>query len=459
MPKKAIVWFRNDLRLNDNQALHYAAEQDYQILFLYIQDLKQNIGGAEKWFLHQALKALQNDLKNKFQTKLIIKQGEPLTILNDLIKDYTIDAIFWNRVYEPYAIQRDSIIKQELRLKDIVTKSFNSSLLIEPAKIKNKTGTYFKVFTPFWKTCLQNIENICPIAAEPSSIKAIKPQINSSLELSDLNLEPQKPNWAANWHEMYDISALDAVNISSKFMQNKMHNYKNDRDYPGKDATSMLSAYLHTGLISPRQIYFQTLEHPASEGARVFLSELGWREFSYYLLYHYPKLPTDNFNRKFDDFVWDNDPENLKRWQTGMTGYPLIDAGMRQLWQTGWMHNRVRMVVASFLIKNLLIDWRKGAAWFADCLIDADLAANSASWQWVAGSGADSAPYFRIFNPITQSEKFDASGDYIRKWVPELADIVGKEIHFPNDRRKYPKPIIDLKSSRQRALDIYTLIK
>jgi deoxyribodipyrimidine photo-lyase len=238
-------------------------------------------------------------------------------------------------------------------------------------------------------------------------------------------------------------------------MKNRMTNYKEGRDFPATNNTSFLSPYLHFGLISPKQIYFKSLPFVGNSGSAHFLSEIGWREFSYHLLYHFPQLPTNNFKSKFDGFEWDNNKEDLEKWQKGMTGFPLIDAGMRQLYQTGWMHNRVRMVVASFLTKNLLIDWRIGKEWFDDCLVDADLAANSASWQWVAGSGADAAPYFRIFNPITQSEKFDSKGAYIRKWVPELADFSDKEIHCPKDRSKYPEAMIDLKFSRNRALAIY----
>lgn len=459
MQKNAIVWFRSDLRLTDNEALSYASSQDFHVIFLYIHDSSHHVGAAAKWFLHQALTSLAKNIKNKFKTNLIIQSGDPQQVLEKIAKRYNVNNIFWNRVYEPYTIQRDSDIKTHFQDKQFTVKSFNSSLLVEPGQLKNLSGSYYKVFTPFWRNCLKQLENTISYAIEVSSIKTIQ-IIESPIDSIDkLGLKPSKPNWAKGWDKIYNVSESAAQTLCVDFIQQKIHQYKTDRDYPSKPATSGLSPYLHCGLISPRQIYLQTLSLPHSASVQQFISEIGWREFSYYLLYHFPKLSTTNFNPKFDKFAWENNPEHLKKWQAGTTGYPIIDAGMRQLWQTGWMHNRVRMIVASFLTKNLLIDWRHGAKWFTECLIDADLAANSASWQWVAGSGADSAPYFRIFNPITQSQKFDPQGEYLRRWLPELGNLSDKEIHFPTTRDNYPEPIVDLKISRQRALDSYKSLR
>lgn len=459
MQKNAIVWFRNDLRLSDNAALSHASSQNYHILFLYIYDPNYHIGAAAQWFLHQALASLAKDIKDKYKTNLIIESGNPQQVLEKVAKQYKIESIFWNRVYEPYTMQRDSAIKKHFQDKQFTVKSFNSSLLIEPGQFKNLSGSYYKVFTPFWKNCLKQIENTNLAVTNIDSIQTIQIPEDPTNNLNQLGLEPSKPNWAKGWDNIYKVSESRAQTICEDFIQQKVHNYKIERDHPNKPATSGLSPYLHFGLISPKQIYLQTLSVANNDSVQQFISEIGWREFSYYLLYHFPKLANTNFNSKFNKFAWENNPDHLKKWQTGKTGYPIVDAGMRQLWQTGWMHNRVRMIVASFLTKNLLIDWRLGAEWFSECLVDADLAANSASWQWVAGSGADSAPYFRIFNPISQSQKFDPQGDYLRRWLPELKDLNAKEIHIPTIRKNYPEPIVDLKISRQRALDNYQLLK
>lgn len=455
MTKKTIIWLRQDLRLSDNEAFNYAVKNGSEILFLYILDEKNEIGAASKWFLHQALAAFAQDIKQKYRADLLLKVGNSEEILEEIIAKYQINSIVWNRVYEPFFIKRDSKIKEKFKNQGLEVKSFNCSLLFEPSEIKNQSGSYFKVFTPFWKYCLKQICNLGDPCKIPKSVNLIEINKTQNLDLKNLNLLPTKPNWAKNWHEFYEISEQGAHKRAENFMQNKMFDYKNGRDFPAQDNTSILSPYLHFGLISPKQLYFKSMAFAQNKGLDHFLSEVGWREFSYYLLYYFEDLPTKNFRPKFDKFSWLNDQKDLEKWQKGLTGFPLIDAGMRQLWQTGWMHNRVRMVVASFLTKNLLIDWRIGADWFFDCLVDADLAANSASWQWVAGSGADGAPYFRIFNPITQSQKFDPKGEYIKKWVPELANLSEKEIHQPKNRENYPKEMIDLKFSRNRALGVY----
>lgn len=456
MSCKTIIWLRNDLRLYDNEALNYAYENKHEVLFLYIFDQSSSIGSASKWFLHQCLESFQSDIKKKYNADLIINSGNPQKILEEAVKKYDINSIIWNRVYEPAAIKRDAKIKEYFKQKNLDVKSFNSSLLFEPSKIKNLSGTYFKVFTPFWKKCLTQISNISNPCQIPKSLNIIQTKGNEFLiRLNNLNLVPKNPNWANNWNQLYKISEENAHDLAEDFIKNKMINYKIGRDFPASDNTSRLSSYLHFGLISSKQLYHKLIIFAGNTGLDHFLSEIGWREFSYHLLYHFAELPSNNFKSKFDNFAWENNQDHLEKWQKGMTGFPLIDAGMRQLWQTGWMHNRVRMVVASFLIKNLLIDWRIGASWFWDCLIDADLAANSASWQWVAGSGVDASPYFRIFNPITQSQKFDPTGEYIRRWVPEISDLSDKEIHQPLKRENYPEEMIDLKFSRNRALMLY----
>ena len=458
MIKKTIIWLKNDLRLSDNRALSHACKGNNKILFLYILDETPAIGAASKWFLYKALKSFKEDIKQKYNADLLIKSGNSKDIIDQIAKKYDIDSIVYNRVYEPDAIKRDAKIKEYFQQMNLEVKTFNSSLLFEPSKIKNLSGSYFKVFTPFWKKCLTQISNIDAPHKIPKSLELIKLEQNEGLNLQDLNLLPQSPNWAKNWDSLYKVSEEEAHNLAEDFMNNRMLNYVEGRDFPATNNTSFLSPYLHFGLISPKQIYFKSMIFSGNAGLNHFLSEIGWREFSYYLLYYFPDLPQKNFKSKFDSFPWENNKEDLEKWQKGMTGFPFIDAGMRQLWNTGWMHNRVRMVVASFLTKNLLIDWRIGERWFWDCLVDSDLAANSASWQWVAGSGADAAPYFRIFNPITQSQKFDPKGEYIRKWVPEIAHLSDKEIHCPVHRDEYPEAMVDLKFSRNRALAIYKKI-
>ena len=455
--KKSIIWFRND-----NYCLDYAAKNNHKTIFLYIFDNSQHkwqIGSAAKWFLHQALKSLKNSLKEKYNADLLIKIGNPQKILEDLVQEYEINSILWNRLYEPFNIKRDSAIKQYFQDLNLEVKTFNSSLLFEPWQIKNLSGSYFKVFTPFWKKCLSKINDIeAPIKA-PENLEIITTKdADLTTKIADLKLEPVKPNWAKNWSEMWQISEDNAHDLAFNFVQNKVLTYKENRDFPAADNTSILSPYLNFGLISPKHLYFKTIPFLNNENTQCFLSEIGWREFSYHLLYHFPDLPEKNFKSKFDKFPWLNNEADVIKWQKGQTGYPIIDAGMRELYQTGFMHNRVRMVVASFLIKNLLIDWRIGQDWFWDCLLDANLAANAASWQWVAGSGADAAPYFRIFNPILQSQKFDKEGQYIRKWLPEIANLSNQEIHFPQNRTNYFTAIIDLNSSRNRALENYKII-
>lgn len=464
----ALVWFRQDLRLTDNPAFFEACTNNEKVIPIYIFDEKNNVlGEAQTWWLHHSLTSLSNALA-QLGLKLILRKGNPLEIFLELIKMLSIKAIYWNRCYEPKSIERDKKIKITLQESGIDVFSFNGSLLNEPWTISNKNGDFFKVFTPYWKTCRQGL------TAQPKQL--IFHNLSSvdvrSDEIDDWQLLPRL-NWASQFPHFWKPGEQGAQQRLSDFITHHLQGYKMNRDIPEKQATSLLSPHLHFGEISPwtilRTIEYAKLDpHCDLAGAEHFLSELGWREFSYYLLYHVPSLPYENFKNEFNAFPWYNDESLLKRWQKGMTGYPIVDAGMRELWATGYMHNRVRMVVASFLTKDLFIDWRLGADWFLDTLVDADLANNSASWQWVAGCGVDAAPYFRIFNPVLQSQKFDPNGVYIRRWVPELACLNSVEIHAPwkstnaasiYNTINYPKPIINHSESRSKALAYYSQLK
>lgn len=459
----SIVWFRQDLRLSDNPALFYAAQQNKKIIPLYIYDTtvpaKYKIGAAQCWWLYHSLSSLNKQFKNK----LVLRKGDPLKILLAVIKKTKAETIYWNRCYEPFALKRDQKIQKILEKNGIIVKIFNSSLLFEPWEIKNNQGDYFKVFTPFWKKCLTQPEPARPLA------KPKIPTLHLMVKSENLNqwqLLPTKPDWSTDLKNTWQPGEINAQKQLKKFTSKKLIHY-HFRDQPALDVTSLLSPYLHFGEISPRQIWHAVQiarqKNPAlKKNAKKFLSELGWREFSYHLLYYFPNLPEKPFRKNFAKFAWQKNFSHLKAWQQGKTGYPMVDAGMRQLWQTGWMHNRVRMIVASFLIKDLLIDWRAGAAWFWDTLVDADLANNSASWQWVSGSGADATPFFRIFNPILQGKKFDPQGNYVKKWIPELKNLSKKFIHQPwlaPDEINYSAPIIQHEVARKKALALYKKLK
>lgn len=468
--KTALIWFRQDLRLIDNPAFITACNHHDVVIPLYIYDkTTSTLGRAQQWWLHHSLLALEASLQ-EYGLHLILRQGNPLEVITTFVNQLSIDAVYWNRCYEPLAITRDKEIKSTLSQQGILIKSFNGSLFNEPWTIKNKSGTYFKVFTPYWKHCLQQIT--VPMLIEPTHRP--KSLDIPSDSIAAWNLLPKQPNWATQFAHYWQPGEKGAEKNLDRFIEQHLNDYKTQRDMPAQDVSSRLSPHLHFGEISPWTIWraieiakLDPLCHLVS--ANHFLSELGWREFSYYLLYHVPTLPYQNFRKEFNAFPWHTNEAALISWQKGKTGYPLIDAGMRELWATGFMHNRVRMIVASFLTKDLLIDWQKGADWFLDTLVDADLANNSAAWQWVAGSGADAAPYFRVFNPILQSEKFDPNGTYIRQWVPELTALNNKDIHRPwlavptgirlFNEQSYPKPIIDHDQARKRALEYYSRLK
>jgi len=470
----AVVWFRQDLRLLDNPALYYAATEHRHIIPLYILDdtLPRALGGAQHWWLHHSLVALQNQL-HELGAHLILRRGDPLEILSELSKEQSIAALYWNRCYEPAIIARDMEIKNKLSAQGLQVKSYNGSLLHEPWQITNQQGNYFKIFTAYWKSCCQRAidTNLLPIPP-------LKQKITLTGEsLSSWNLLPSKPNWATGLQQTWQPGELQAQKMLDLFVTTKLKGYATQRDIPAENATSLLSPYLHFGEISLKQIWqaaktAELFDSSLVKDCERFLAELGWREFSYYLLYHFPKLSEKNYQKKFDQFAWSNNAKLLTCWQKGQTGFPIVDAGMRELWQTGYMHNRVRMIVASFLTKHLLIDWRLGAEWFLDTLIDADLANNSMNWQWVAGSGVDAAPYFRIFNPILQGEKFDPEGLYVRRWVPELVNLPDKYIHKPwlastqllqtvglTLGVNYPNPIVEHAKARALALAKYKNLK
>ncbi|KLN61835.1 deoxyribodipyrimidine photolyase [Kiloniella spongiae] len=465
MPEKvSILWFRQDLRLEDNPAL-CAAVQSGRFYPVYILDDESagpwEMGNASRVWLNGSLEKLDRSLEGK----LSLYRGNAEKILPELAARLGADCVYWNRCYEPWRIKRDTSIKQTLTDTNIDVKSFNGSLLWEPWEVLKKDSAPYKVFTPYYRACRASTLPAKPVPV-PKNITALKD--DKSLSLQGLSLLPREKVWVervcANW-AMGEKVAHIALEV---FIENGLARYKKGRDYPSEKSVSRLSPHLHFGEVSPNFVLDLILKQDNSENRDHFCSELAWREFSYYLLYHFPKLSDENFQSKFDGFSWFGSEKELKAWQQGMTGVPIVDAGMRELWQTGYMHNRVRMIVASFLTKNLGVHWREGAKWFWDTLVDADLASNSASWQWVAGSGADAAPYFRIFNPVTQSKRFDEGADYICTYVPELAKLPARYIFAPWEAsvevlhsagielgRDYPKVITCLKSSREKALLTY----
>ncbi len=461
-----ILWFRRDLRLSDNPALHHAVVSNRAVIPVYIDetDAARANGGASDWWLHHSLTALANSLSDQ-GAPLILRQGKALTVLKDVVKESGAEAIFWNRRYGKSDRDRDADIMAHFKDQGLEVKSFNATLLSEPWEVKTKSDQYYKVFSPYWRAAQDHIDRSEPLPA-PESLKKFEIDFET-LALEDLALLPTRPDWGSKLQPFWAIGEAGAHEALSDFLDGPVARYKEDRNRPDKaDGTSRLSPHLAFGEISPRQI--RAACNASSYDTGKFMSEIGWREFSYVLLYHNPNLATENFKSNFDAFPWNPDEAHLAAWQKGLTGYPFVDAGMRELWATGYQHNRVRMVTASFLIKHLLTDWLKGEAWFWDTLCDADPANNAASWQWVAGSGADAAPYFRIFNPISQGEKFDPNGDYVRHWVPELRHMPNKFIHKPWEApalvlqeagvtlgETYPKPIVDHKRARERALAAY----
>jgi deoxyribodipyrimidine photo-lyase len=422
-------------------------------------------GGASRWWLHQSLTALDEQLKKHGQ-HLVLRRGAAAKVVPEVVKETSAAGVYWNRRYDQPGIKVDEHVVAALKSAGVGGSTFAGNLLAEPSAFDHdKTGGP-KVFTPFWKRLRALGDPRKPLAA-PRQLPA--PAKIAGDKLRDWKLEPAKHDWAGGMREAWKPGEAEARKILRKFLDH-IQGYDDKRNRPDLPATSRLSPYLRFGEISPNDIFyaarFTAEKNPkSSRDVEKFLSELGWREFSYQLLHYHPDIATENLQKRFDDFPWNSDKAGLKAWQKGQTGYPIVDAGMRELWHTGWMHNRVRMVAASFLIKHLLIDWRYGEQWFWDTLIDADPANNTASWQWVAGCGADAAPYFRIFNPTLQGEKFDPDGKYIRHWVPEIAKLPDEFLNKPWDTpddvlekagvtlgKTYPKPIVDHQEARARAL-------
>ena len=464
-----IVWFREDLRLADNPALSAAAERG-ALLPVYIQteDGTRSLGGATRWWLHHSLQALMADLGY-----LSLHRGDPGSILVSLARQTGATAIHWNRRYAPEAIAQDTAVKKHLAEVGLKVRSFNGALLNEPWEIATGSGSPYKVFTPYWKAA-RNRPVSDPLLTPTITLLQL-PDDNG--KLSDWELTPTTPNWAQAWTNYWQPGEAGAQARLAAFLDEDLNNYSQERDRPDLPSTSRLSPHLHFGEISPRQVHaavnFQlSQDQTLTSGAEKFMSELGWREFAHHLLYHFPAMTTKNWRPAFEAYPWRNSQQDLNAWQRGQTGYPFVDAGLRELRQTGFMHNRARMIVASFLVKHLRIHWRDGEAWFWDTLVDADIANNAAGWQWVAGSGADAAPYFRIFNPIVQGQKFDPNGAYVRRWCPELAELDTRFIHAPWEAspmelsaagiilgKSYPYPIVDHREARAAALEGYQIIK
>ena len=472
-----IVWFRRDLRLADNPALTSALATERPVILLFILEDHHGTlrakGGASDWWLENSLRQLGRDI-GALGGKLVLRRGDPATVLAKLQEETRATHIFWNRRYAQPARDQDIAVKKRLTEAGIDVRSFNANLLTEPWTQKTGGGTYYKVFTPYWRSVQANYTPPAPLPPP----KSLQPTSLASDRLEDWKLYVPKPDWAADMSGHWTPGEKSARGKLDEFLLSPVSTYKEDRNRPDiESGTSGLSPHLAFGEISPALIWRATMARISSghidpDNARIFLSEIAWREFSYVLLYHNPALASENYNPDFRHMPWRNDRNDYKAWCEGRTGYPMVDAGMRQLWKTGWMHNRVRMICASFLTKHLLLPWQWGEEWFWDTLVDADPAANAASWQWTAGSGADAAPYFRVFNPITQGAKFDITGDYVRKYCPELAKLPTKYIHRPWEAppvdlaaagikidETYPAPIVDHKVGRERALSAYNELK
>ncbi len=461
----AIVWFRRDLRLEDNPALHAAWRAHARIVCVYLhapyEEAPWQPGAASNWWLHHSLQALDADLRRRGAC-LFVARGPTAAALERLIAASGARAVYWNTLHEPALMARDAALRRVLRARAIEVHNFNANLLAEPSDLQSGQGGPYRVFTPFWRRLRANLQPRPPL---PAPRRIVAPALPGNVALRDLGLLPSV-RWDRGFAAVWQPGEAGAHAALQRFRDRALGDYRVDRDRPDRDGTSALSPHLHFGEIGPRQIVWRLLSDVRDDvhernTVEAYLRELGWREFSHHLLHHFPHLPERNLDRRFDGFAWANeDALALRRWQLGETGIPIVDAGMRQLWASGWMHNRVRMLVASFLTKNLRQHWRHGARWFWDTLVDADLANNSQGWQWTAGCGVDAAPYFRIFNPVTQGERFDPAGAYVRRWVPELAKVPAAAIHRPWEfagahRLAYPAPMVDLRATRVAALAAY----
>ena len=477
MSSTTIHWFRRDLRLRDNPALSDAASHGPVVCLFILDDDDAGgnaTGAASRWWLHHSLAALDSDLR-EHGGGLILRRGPAARVIRDVIAETGAARVVWNRLYEPWSIGRDKDLKAGLTDQGIATESFAADMIREPWEVETKAGKPFSVFSPFWRAMQAQGDPAPPLPA-PDSIRFHSGTVPTD-SLDDWGLLPKSPNWADGFAAEWTPGSAGAAHRMADFLSGPVNDYADGRNFPALGATSRISAHLHFGEVGPRQLWHATRSAMETGTVRdaagwAFLRELGWRDFNRHLLFYNPHTVTGNFRDTFDAFPWREDEKAFDAWSKGRTGYPLVDAGMRELWRTGIMHNRVRMVVASFLVKHLLIDWRRGEAWFRDTLVDADLANNVGGWQWTAGCGADAAPYFRIFNPVSQGERFDPKAAYIRTWVPELAALPDKYVHRPWEApgdilakagirlgETYPLPIVEHAGARQRALDAFAAIK
>ena len=470
--KPALVLFRNDLRVGDNGALSAAAGTGKPLLAAFVLDEESNgirpLGGASRWWLHHSLAALAGKL-DQLEACLILRRGAMRSVVDELVAESGADTVLWNRRYDPGGVAADSTMKRTLRERGLRAESFGGHLLHEPSRLSNGSGSFYKVFTPFWNALAAGPESRDPVDA-PKRLNGFSAKVASEC-LDDLVPLPASPDWAGGLRESWRPGEDGAQACLEKFLSEGLEDYSAGRDFPARPLTSRLSPHLAHGEITPYQV-FAALRERGKDARSVdiakFRKEIGWREFCHHLLFHNPQFHEENFQPGFDAFPWASDKKALIAWRHGQTGYPIVDAGMRELWRTGTMHNRVRMIAASFLTRHLLIDWREGERWFWDTLVDADPASNPGNWQWVAGCGADAAPFFRIFNPVLQGEKFDPEGSYVRRWVPELERLPARYLHKPWETpaamlekagvtlgETYPHPIVDHAKARERALAAY----
>ena len=471
-----LVLFRHDLRLADNRALETAVQSRKPVVPVFILDEAgegvRPIGGARRWWLYHSLTALARDLSDK-GARLIMRRGRTDAIVETLIAETGADRVVWNRRYDPVGAAIDATLKKRLRGRGIDCESFEGQLLHEPTRLKTGAGGHYRVYSPFWRALMAEPAPRPPIDA-PKTVRGYDGSVSGE-DIASWNLLPTEADWAGGLRAEWTPGEAGARARLKTFLAGAIDGYGDNRDRPGLASTSRLSPHLAHGEITPFQIWQavnDAVGNIPAHDVEKFRKEVVWREFSYHLLFHNPDLAERNYNSDFNGFAWRHSPDLVDAWKQGRTGYPIVDAGMRELWQTGWMHNRVRMICASFLIKHLLQDWREGERWFWDTLVDADPASNAASWQWVAGSGADAAPYFRIFNPILQGEKFDGDGDYVRRFVPELSAVPNRFLHNPGAApalvlveagvklgQKYPVPIVEHAHARDRAMAAYTAMK
>jgi deoxyribodipyrimidine photo-lyase len=464
----AILWFRNDLRLADHAALDAAIETGRPVLPVFILDDSPDtwpMGGASRWWLHHSLASLRDSLAER-GCSLVLRRGDSVAVIAAIATETGAAEVFTGVSAEPQVRRVDLAVA---KIPGVKLHRMRTATLFHPDSMRSKTGGAYSIYTPFANACRALGGPKASLPA-PNAIRAA--QATQSDRLDNWDLLPSKPDWASGLREMWTPGEAGALDRAELFLARGLADYATGRDQPARDATSMLSPHLHFGEISAGQLWHMAHRQPGGEGREIFIRELLWREFCASLLWHNPSLPDAPLKPEFARMPWRDDKPGLKAWQKGQTGVPIVDAGMRQLWQTGWMHNRVRMIVASFLSKHLMIPWQDGEAWFWDTLVDADLASNAGNWQWVAGCGADAAPYFRIFNPVLQGKKFDAEGDYVRRFVPELAKLNARYIHAPWEAtddilaragitlgRTYPTPIVDLAAGRNRALAAYSQIR